>query len=101
MPSEHEQPKRKKDRDPDERPGDATPSKVERDPNDIARFERPFERFDDLEDWQQPLRIDDDGETESDDSDRLRVQPDARGQREGRRPGSAGPIQNRSGNRTS
>jgi hypothetical protein len=64
MPSEREQPKRKKTGDPHDRPGEKPPSKVERDPNEIARFERPFERFEDLEDWQQPLRIDDDRESE-------------------------------------
>lgn len=105
MPSKPEQPNRKKDREGQERPGETPPSKVDRDPNDIARFERPFERFEDLEDWQQPLRIDDDRESEESEDrvahDRLWVRPGAGGQRGERRPGQAGPIPNRSGSRTS
>jgi hypothetical protein len=84
MASEREQSKRNKRRDPHERPGRKSPSKVDRDPNDIARFERPFECFEDLEDWQQPLRIE--GETEESEDraahDRLRVQPGAEGSAE-------------------
>lgn len=102
MPSKREQSQPGKDRDRKERLGDTPPPSIERDPNEIARFERPFERFDDLEEWQQPLRIDDDVEREeSDVHDRLRVQPRARGQREERSPGRTGPIPKRSGSRTS